>query len=186
LLKRESRILGLSASTIGSRVFFVGVVFRGSLWLDGIVTSSTKTTEPDYGPTISNMIKSARQFSQLHAITVSRRLARSRKVSIHDLAKKVKLPVIATARSTKGPGMDNRRRYVRRFGIVIGGKHATVFAAGVDREQAERLFGIGCRPCSKVPEAVRIADLLTAQLIRGRQFEETKTKLTKVSREYKS
>lgn len=168
MLKRETRILGLSGTTIRDRTIVVGVVFRGSLWLDGVLTSSLDTAEQNYNPEISRAIESSKQYPQLHAIILSRRLSRSRKISIRDLARRSRLPVIAIAKSGNGSRAEKRLRAVKNFGIVVSGKHLVVSAAGVDRAEAERLFGIGCTQGNKIPEAVRVADLLAVQL--GREL----------------
>jgi len=160
LLKRESRILGLSGTRRGHTTIIASVVFRGALWLDGVTTTTVETKERNYTLKISNLIRNSKQFSQLHAIIISQRLNRIRSISTQALARSVKLPVIAIE-ERKGAGRGNRR--VKKFVINVGGKLVTVIAAGVNRNQAEGLYGIGCSPHSSVPEAVRIADLLAEQ-----------------------
>jgi endonuclease V-like protein UPF0215 family len=167
LLKRETRILGLSSATIRHRTIVVGVVFRGSLWLDGVVTSNLDAAEKNYNSEISRAIEGSKQYPQLHAIILSPRLSRSRKISIPDLARRLRLPVIATARPAHDSGTERRLRAVKKFGIAVSGKHLELSAAGVDRVEAERLYGIGCTRGSTIPEAVRVADLLAVQLGRG-------------------
>jgi endonuclease V-like protein UPF0215 family len=168
LLKRETRILGLSGTTIRDRTIIVGVVFRGSLWLDGVVASSLDTVVRNYNPEIIRAIESSKQYPQLHAIILSRRLSRSRKISIRDLARRTRLPVIAITKSAEGSRTKRHLPGVKNFGIVVSGKHLEVSAAGVDRGEAERLYGIGCIRGNKTPETVRVADLLAKQL--GREL----------------
>ena len=161
MLKRESRILGLSATTRGSKRVIASVVFRGSLWLDGVATTTVEAKERNYNLKVSNLIRNSKQFSQLHAIIISQRLTRIRVISIQKLARSVKLPVIAIE-PRKGSGRENRR--VNKFVLMAGGERVAATAAGVNRDQAEELYGIGCSPHRTVPEAVRVADLLAEQL----------------------
>jgi endonuclease V-like protein UPF0215 family len=161
LLKREARILGLSGTTICGNRILVSVVFRGSLWLDGVATSVIEAPDENYTLKASNLIRSTKQFSQLHAIIISRQLAQDRELSIQELTRKLRLPVIAIK-----PSKRSRVRNAKNFEIDVGGKHVAVSAAGVGRDEAERLYGIGCSPHLNVPEAVRIADLLAKQLSR--------------------
>ena len=164
-MKRETRILGLSGTTIRDRTIVIGVVFRGSLWLDGVVSATLDIAGHDYEREISRAIKSSKQYPQLHAIIVSHHL--SRKISIRDLAKRLRLPAISIARS---PGVSRAEPFLRApkiFGIVVDGKHLEVTAAGVGRAETQRLYEIGCTQGSKIPEAVRVADLMAEQLGRG-------------------
>ena len=149
------------------RTIIVGVVFRGSLWLDGVLTSNLDATLRSYNSEISRAIESSKQYRQLHAVILSRRLSRSRKISVLDLARRLKLPVIASAKSADGSRPGRRLRAVKNFGICVSGKRLEVSAAGVDEVEAERLYGIGCTQGSMLPEAVRVADLLTKQLCCG-------------------
>jgi endonuclease V-like protein UPF0215 family len=167
LLKKETRILGLSGTTIDHRTILVGVVFRGALWLDGVVTSSLDRTEQEYELQISRAIQSSKQYSQLHAVIVSRRLSRNRKISFRDLSVRLRLPVIALGQSNYR-SRTGRLRPLKSFGIVVSGKHLRVSAVGIDRAGAERLCKIGCTLGSTVPESVRVADLVAEQL--GRVF----------------
>jgi endonuclease V-like protein UPF0215 family len=141
----------------------VSVVFRGPLWLDGVAASVMEARKRNFNLKVSNLIKSSKQYSQLHVILISPRLTRNRQISIQSLARKVRLPVIAI-KPYKRP--KTRKRSVNNFEISVRGKQVAVMAAGVERDEAERLYRIGCSPYGTIPEAVRIADLLTGELNR--------------------
>jgi endonuclease V-like protein UPF0215 family len=154
----------LSGALIGQERIIATVVFRGSLWLDGVATTTIEAKERSYNLKLSNLITSSKQFSQLHAIIIGQRLMLNSTISIRDLARRVKLPVIAIAGSNKGP--PRGRRHLNELTISVSGQEVAVMAVGVDRDEAERLYGISCSPNRKVPEAVRIADLVTKELSR--------------------
>jgi len=164
LLKRETRILGLSGTTRNRRTIIATVVFRGSLWLDGVSTAIIEDEERNLNLKVSNLIKNSKQFSQLHAIIISQRLTPNRPISIHELAQRLKLPVIAISKPHKITRRGNAS--VKKFSIAVGGKTVAATAAGAGIAQAQRLYKVGCSPHSKVPEAVRIADLLIEELSR--------------------
>jgi endonuclease V-like protein UPF0215 family len=164
LLKREIRILGLSGAPIGHKVIIASVVFRGYLWLDGVATTMIETKARNYNLIISNLIKNSKQYSQLHAIIISQRLTITRATSIQDLARSVKLPVIAITDSHLRGGREKRRS--NKFTVTVSGERVRVAIAGVERKQAEMLYEASCGPACKVPEAVRIADLLANELSR--------------------
>ena len=164
MLKRESRILGLSATTRGRKRVIASVVFRGSLWLDGVATTTVEAKERNYNLKVSNLIRNSKQFSQLHAIIISQRLTSNRPISIHELAQRLKLPVIEISMPHKITRRGNAS--VKKFSIAVGGKTVTATAAGADITHAQGLYKVGCSPHSKVPEAVRIADLMIEELSR--------------------
>ena len=165
MLKRETRVLGLSCVSVHSRMIVVSVVFRGAMWLDGVSSSAIEVSEQSFILIASNLIKNCRQFSQLHAILIRLRTVQNREISIQSLARRVKLPVIAITEPGRRLTAENQE--LNSFDISLRGKHVTIFAAGVEKGEAEELYKIGCSPYGMVPEAVRIADLLTEELNRS-------------------
>ena len=163
MLKRETRILGLSGTTICHKTIIASVVFRGSLWLDGFSTTMIEAKDRNIKLQVANLIKNSKQFSQLHAIIISQRLNLQRAISIHYLARSVKLPVIAI-KSQKRSRRGNHR--VNKIIIWVSGKHVAATFAGTDRAHAEKLYKISCSPNRELPEAVRVADLLTEEISR--------------------
>ena len=143
----------------------VGVVFRGSLWLDGVISCTLEMNETNQNSTLSRAIKRSKQYSQLHAIILNERLVPGRRVNLADLARLVKLPVIAIAnrRISSGPKKVKRARGMLHHDVIINRRRLSVLAVGVGREEVEQLFNVGCTPTSGIPEAVRVANLLVHQ-----------------------
>ena len=162
MLKREIRILGLSGTPIGHKIIIASVVFRGALWLDGVATTVIEAKARNYNLIISNLIKNSKQYSQLHAIIISPRLTITRAASIQDLARRLKLPVIAITDSHLRRSRE--KRHSSRFTLTVSGEHVDAAFAGVERKQAEMLYEVSCGPGSKVPEAVRVAELFANEL----------------------
>lgn len=156
--------MGLSGSRVGGNIVGIGVIFRGSLWLDGLVTSRFALTQHNYCNEISRMIAGARQFSQLHAIIVSHRLTLNRRLSIDELSRRTTIPVISLYKSAKEANHNKRTPSSKNFTITVNRKSLVVCAAGVARESAELLYRIGCSEGNWIPEPVRVADMLAKQL----------------------
>ena len=182
MIKKEARILGLSAARKGRTIVAVGVVFRGSLWLDGVISCTLDMNETNQNSTLSRTIKQSKQYSQLHAIILKEQLVHGWKVNPVDLARRVKLPVIATAnrRISRAPKKAKGARGMQRYDIVINRRRLSVLAVGLGRVEAEQLFNVGCTPTSEIPEAVRVADLLVQQASRRRfLFQRRRVKIDK-------
>jgi endonuclease V-like protein UPF0215 family len=146
----------------------VGVVFRGSLWLDGVISCTLDMNETNQNSTLSRAIKQSKQYSQLHAIIFKEQLVPGWKVNLADLARRVKLPVITTAnrRSSRAPKKVKGARDMQRYEFVINRRRLSVLAVGLGRAEAKQLFSVGCTSTSGIPEAVRVADLLVQQASR--------------------
>lgn len=167
MLKREARILGLSAARKGNKIIVVGIVFRGSSWLDGIVTSAVEGNERDYHSQIARTIMKSRQYSQLHAIILRRDpLVRGWRTVLTELAREVNLPVIAIA-SSQGSRTHRSSQIPtnsRRYDFTVKSNLIPVVVVGFKKDEAEQLFNVGCGREGKIPEAVRVADLVAREI----------------------
>jgi endonuclease V-like protein UPF0215 family len=163
LLKKEIRLLGLSVAKKNLGLIVVGVVFRGNRWLDGVISSLTEPNDHDYISSISRTIRHSKQYSQLHAVI----LAKQELFSSHELAQlasRISTPVIAVLKpSSDARNRINERPNLGSYELRVSGKHVSVLAAGVSKDEVERIFAIGCNPSASVPEAVRVAELILKQ-----------------------
>ncbi len=165
MLKKETRILGLSATPrLKDGTFFVGVIFRGSFWLDGILTCTVRPKRGLETLRLSRAIMKSRQYSQLHAIIISKdQNVLRRDNHITELAHRLKLPVIlllkraSVKKRIQPPG-------VKQYDLDINGERLHVSAKGISFTKLQELFTVGCAPDSYIPEAVRVADLMTKQV----------------------
>ena len=178
MLKREIRILGISAPTTVPRksqsIPTVGVVYRGNLWLDGVFTCLLRPDDRDYLSTLARAIVQSKQYSQIRAAILSReQLIPGTRADITALAHRIKLPALAIAERTHARSA-RRREHKRsskaaRYMIKIQGKPVWVWASGLTQDRAREIFSLGCAEKHNVPEAVRVADLIARQ-IAGRAF----------------
>jgi endonuclease V-like protein UPF0215 family len=167
LLKKEIRILGLSSvAERDGRILILGVVFRGSLWLDGAFKCILEKSPDDYVSALASAIKQSNQYSQLHAVILceSRGTLR-RRLDIRSLADKTKLPVIAIVENrlarNKWKKPPTPERTLKLCTIDVQGKTVHLLTRGLTSEVAREIFMVSCAPGSHVPEAVRVAKLLT-------------------------
>lgn len=160
MLKKEIRILGLSSSSNRrKKVPVVGVVFRGSSWLDGVFTCILEPGRRDYLSDLARAIMQSRQYSQVHAVILSREdLVAGTRINVSALAHKVSLPVISLIERS------NPRRAKGHYLFAMRGRPILVRAAGISYARTREVFSIGCAGNHRIPEAVRVADLMTTHL----------------------
>lgn len=144
MLKSQIRVLGLAASrrrTSTPRVI-AGAVFRGSLWLEGVMTILLDADE-DVNAKLAREILGSKYHTQIRAILLdsSPLLEASPRI----LARRTSLPVLLFKRRT--------RRKIR------------VSYAGCDLPTAERILEVSTGKF-QLPEAVRVAKLLVRALRR--------------------
>jgi endonuclease V-like protein UPF0215 family len=162
LPKKEIRLLGLSLVKKELALLVVGVVFRGNLWLDGIISSVTETN--DQIASVSRTIKRSKQYSQLRSIMLMKQdLISSRELG--QLADAIDIPVIAFSKAPHhAKQMAEVQPATSHYDLVVNGKHMSVIAAGIEKKEAEKIVTIGCKPGASVPEAVRVADLVMNEM----------------------
>lgn len=172
LLKKEIRILGLSAPPRASRnseaIPVVGVVFRGSLWLDGVISCLVQPRRRDYLKVLVRSIKGSKQYSQIRAVIFSKeQLFNGKKIDIGVLARKINRPAISLLAS--GRNVRTRRDSMKAlktpvFKVRIHGKPMWVRCAGISENETRQILAVGSAGEERVPEAVRVAYLIAKQL----------------------
>jgi len=164
LLKKEARILGLSFTTRrNAGTFVVGTIFRGKSWLDGIATCTLNDERRRELLRLSRQIMKSKQYSQLHAVIISKNQKYFRARDITELARRLKLPVILLLRG-RSRKIRGGMKGVKQYALNVNDKRFEVCAMGMSRGKTRELLSVGCAPNSHVPEAVRVADLITKQV----------------------
>jgi endonuclease V-like protein UPF0215 family len=156
LLKKETRILGLSSPRKTHLKPIVGAIFRGSLWLDAIVTHLPGKSVEDDVPRLAAALKKAKQYSQIHVAIFSREdILKHRYQDYKRLSELVKFPVFAI--SKKPLGRSSRSEFVR---IQRGEGRIMLWINDYSPDQAKELYTLGCTNGQSTPEAVRVAELI--------------------------
>jgi len=172
------------------RIPLIGIVFRGNLWLDGILTCRVEPDRPNYLSGLVRAIVRSRQYSQIHAVILSREnLVPGSRIGISDLSRKINLPVICILRRTVRHGTHSHQNKpfptkskVKYFTIKTAGGLVSVKAAGLDREGTRQIFHVACREGAWIPEAVRVADVVARHVTRGCPFPERKGSVNRTER----
>ena len=158
--------MGLSVTTGGKgEVLVVGTVFRGSSWLDNILTSWVRPKTICALSIISSLIIASKQYSQLHAVILSKKDPLfGNDASIVELSHMVKLPVISIIRKKKEKNKEGKTLQKAHYEIEVHGERIHVLAKGKSLEETQELFILCSAPKSCIPEAARIADLISEQV----------------------
>jgi len=159
VLKKETRIIGLSAPrNHRKKIPIIGIVYRGSYWLDGIVTYTLDRADPTYLSGLATAIMTSKQYSQIHAVISSRpHILPQGFIDFALLAEEINIPVIVVSRA--------RRHTPGKFMKVKSSRNSTsIWTHKQYQEKVNDLFMIGCAGTMNIPEAVRVADLIATQL----------------------
>ena len=150
-IKKEIRVIGVAAQCDPMGITVIGVVFRGSLWLDGVL--KIYSAGVDIAEAISEMIKSSRHYGQIRVILLSRvSLPMEAKISPNNLSVSVKRPVIFL-------GGGEEPIYTWR----TKGEQVFFSASGLSRWSAESILKASTRE-GVTPEALRVATLTLSAL----------------------
>ncbi len=167
MLKKEVRILGLSVTTRKRhRTIVIGVVFRGSLWLDGMILCSLEPSRRDHTLRISRAIVKSRQYSQLHAIILLKtRIAPGREIDISELGSRLRLPVIAVVerRRLRKPAIEKSVNS-DYYHLMVQSHRVLLLASRISMIGVQDVFSVACARDFLIPEAARVADLMTEQV----------------------
>ncbi|MGA2783545.1 MAG: hypothetical protein ABSF09_02460 [Candidatus Bathyarchaeia archaeon] len=126
----------------------VGVIFRGSLWLDGLFTYTAGTNDKRYVTGLASTMKQSKQYSQIHAAVFSRENDLPNGVQDFDhLADEIDLPIL-----------------VLRHSKFRNQKLTSIWSPNKDPVTVNELFAIGCAEKMTIPEAVRVAELIANRL----------------------
>jgi len=180
-LKPEIRVIGIDGPkhVAKKRCRIFGVVFRGHMWLDGVMYTSVQTNGLDATQKICRMVRRSGHYGQirlllLHGLT----FAGWNPVDIHFLCQRLKKPVIVfskqpqtklriTHRIQSLQHMEKRLDALAQAGEPIsfkladGCKPVYIQLSGISLQDAENVLRlITRRGC--IPEPLRIAHLISS------------------------
>ena len=150
-VKREIRVLGLAAESVDDVHVVVGVVYRGRLGLDGVLSCSSASR--DLAGAAAAMIRGSAHFNQVRVIAVDMdRLPPGASLGLEALASGTGKPVLGLTRA-RGE-LDERYMFLWRG--------YTVTSVGLGWGDAERVLDV----CSVegYPEALRVASMVAGEL----------------------
>ena len=162
-VKREIRVLGIASKPRGNLQTIVGVIYRGSLWLDGVLAINMRGDEASPTLRIAEMILESSHHPQIRVILLHRELLRGVRIDPYRLHLEVERPVIAL--SDDGGWPERREEaYSIGFKMEIGGERLKVLSIGLRSREAASILKVATREGEKLPEALRVAGLIASVL----------------------
>ena len=153
-IKREIRVLGIAAKHDPAGFTIVGAVYRGSLWLDGVLKA--RSEGDDITQAIADMLTRSPHSGQVRVILLSHaNLPAEVKVSTTELYAKTGKPVILLG-DAEGSAFTWKNR----------GEKTVISAEGLSRWSAEGVLKTSTRE-GAAPEALRVAALTLSTLPDG-------------------
>jgi endonuclease V-like protein UPF0215 family len=178
MIKEEIRIIGWDDCRFrfdSKKVLIVGVIFRGSKAMDGLLSCRITKDGLDATEKISSAIKKSRHYDQLSIIMLDGiSYAGFNLVDIKELSRKTGIPVIVIQR--KKPDMikflgaqkkfgnyEKRKNIVKRAGKFYKYNDVYYQKSLISSEDAEKILDLTCSR-SNIPEPVRVAHLIASGL----------------------
>lgn len=179
--KKEIRVIGIDDSPFNkfkdSQALIVGVVMRGGLYVDGVLSAKVNIDGNDATEKIIKMINKCKFKPQLQCIFLNGiAVGGFNIVDVQELNKKTKIPVIIVIR--KNPDIEkikktlikinkkNKIKLIEKAGKVIKINDIFVQLAGVELREAREILKIVCTR-SLLPEPLRLAHLIGAGIVAG-------------------
>lgn len=186
-VKKEIRTLGVDDSPfklgIDRRAFLVGVIYRGSMWPEGVEIRSVEVDGIDSTSAITDMVMRSKHRGQLRVIFLSGvTFAGFNLVNPDQIVRETSIPVVTI--TDKKPNLDDILRAIEKTPYAefkkeilnnIGkpeevivracGKHLYIKCFGMSLNSAIEVIRITSR-VSVEPEAIRVAKLFASSLPR--------------------
>lgn len=180
-MKKEIRVLGIDDSPFKKftkgNVLVIGTVFRGGLFLEGVLSTKVRIDGNNSTEKLISMINSCRFKSQLRCIFLDGiALGGFNVIDIKRLFLEIKIPVIVIIR--KKPDIIKIKNTLKKIkqakkitlidkaGEIIKINDIFVQIKGISQDKAKEILDISCTR-SLIPEAIRAAHLIASGIVRG-------------------
>jgi hypothetical protein len=185
VVKKEIRVLGIDDGVFvpqkKGKATIVGVVYRGGLWLDGVMSTQIEVDGLDATEKIASMILDSPHYPQLRVIMLNGlTFAGFNVVDIKKLYEKTDLPIIAISREKPDlneikkalenlPNKDKRWNAMKNAGEIfkvdMGKSGGKIYAqmAGIAQKDALKIIKVTSTR-SYIPEALRVAHIIASGL----------------------
>lgn len=179
--KKEMRIIGIDDSPFNKfkdkKILVVGVVMRGGLFVDGILSAKVDVDGSNATNKIIKMINKCKFKPQLQCIFLNGiAVAGFNVIDVKKLNKKTNIPVMVVIRTNPDIGkiketlikirQKNKIKLIEKAGKVIQVDDIFVQLSGIDLEKAKKILKIACTR-SLIPEALRLAHIIAAGIVKG-------------------
>jgi uncharacterized protein len=187
-LKREIRIIGWDDAPFAKtdktvRIF--GAIFRGGLWMDGLLSTKVRIDGNDATRKIAESMNKTRHREQIRIIMLDGiTLGGFNVVDIEKLHKKIGMGVIAISRKMPEFGkikkaLENLDRGDEKWALIekagvparckINDRSIYYQACGINRKNAEDLMRLSSTR-ALIPEPLRVAHLIASGAVKGESY----------------
>lgn len=160
-IKREIRVLGLASKSRGNRYSIIGVIYRGSLWLDGVLAMDLKGGERS--EEVVEMVRGSPHHPQIRVILLDDELLHDRELDPYRLHLGAERPVIALSKQPRWPEPPEGL-YALSFEMELGESKLRILSVGLRSKEAASVLRVATRPGETLPEALRVARLIAEAL----------------------
>jgi len=182
MIKKEIRILGIDDSPFNKfkdkKVLIVGTVYRGGVFMDGLISTSAQVDGDDATEKIIEMIKKTKHRPQLQVIMLKGvAVGGFNVIDIREIFKKTKIPVIVVMKDK--PDLEKiekalsnvkegkkKMEQIRKTGKIVKSRHLYVQSAGISGRKISEIIGMTCTH-GKIPEPIRVAHLIASGIVLG-------------------
>ena len=167
-VKREIRVLGISARlSRENRIHLVGVVYRGMLWLDGVMRA--ESIDPDLSESIIKMIKGSPHYQQVRVLILGGDLTKGDlSVDPVEILTEIQRPVILMASNEDQSSLLAKRGFPIHSLKIKPGETVSLHSIGLTIRESERVLAASTRTNS-LPEALRVAELVADSFVKYAQ-----------------
>jgi len=175
------RVIGIDDSPFKKfskgKVLIVGTIFRGGLFLDGVLSTKVNIDGNDSTKKIIEMINKCKFKPQLQCIFLDGiAVGGFNVIDVKELNQKTKLPVIVIIRRKPNIekikktlvriGKKNKIKLIEKAGSVVPIGKIYIQLTGLSIEKAKEILKIVCTR-SLIPEPIRIAHLIASGITNG-------------------
>jgi len=160
-VKKEIRVLGIAArSRPDSQILAVGVVYRGRLYLDGVMVTSAEG--PDITEEVASMIDESPHRLQIRVILIDKALLHDGvKVDPIGLSDRLSKPVIElNTEEPPAPGDGHTQTFTYRHGDA----ETPCLSVGLAEKTASQALKVSS-PAGGTPEVLRASEIIVSAVL---------------------
>ncbi|HLC96472.1 MAG TPA: DUF99 family protein [Candidatus Nanoarchaeia archaeon] len=180
-MKREIRVMGIDDSPFTKfgqgNTLILGTIFRGGLFLDGVVSTTARVDGINATKKLSEMVNRCKFRQHLQALLLDGiAVGGFNVIDIHALYQKTGIPVIVIIRKMPdlprikgilmGLGKKGKIRLIEKAGIPIKVGNLYVQFCGIEIQAVKEILSITCTR-SLIPEPIRVAHLFAQGIYFG-------------------
>lgn len=162
-MKAETRVIGIDDGTTRlRRRVVVGVVFRGSLWLDGVVAKVIDVTAASAGRRLARMVTESKFCNELRVAMLHGAMLSSMKATgLMEFSVATRLPTIAILQGRQIQIVGQILRRARKATHCRLQKDMSALGIGLTAEKAVEILRLTSRR-DVMPEPLRVAGLIAS------------------------